>query len=276
MNVFAGRINSTPATLVASYSIISTASNDTSRTSQILTLTGLPKINGSTSQTDMFVLQMSATEASGPIHLGWFEPGSNMWVSAVSGNIGGTPVFAGDRPYNPTTDFILGLHGYDSTSKTAWAVINHNSDFSIQRGDPVTTPTALFTAAVTTAGLIGPNALPGATPFNDDVENLLKYAFNMNLGAADVHRMAEGENSGLPLISAIPNGLRFEYLRRVGSGLIYTPRWSSTLQEGSCAVVTGIPEISYVNSVWERVVVTQAMNAEAVTRCFGIVVVTLP
>jgi|GEM_PF-2091904 len=34
--------------------------------------------------------------------------------------------------------------------------------------------------------LIGDDALPEAIPFDDGVENLLKYAFNMNLGGADV------------------------------------------------------------------------------------------
>ena len=61
--------------------------------------------------------------------LGWSDPQTGQWVLAVEGNTGGTPVFAGNRPYDPTTDFVLGHHGVDTAKNIVWAVINHNGSF---------------------------------------------------------------------------------------------------------------------------------------------------
>jgi hypothetical protein len=46
-----------------------------------------------------------------------------------------------------------------------------------------------------------------------------------------------------------------EYLRRIGSGLVYQPFFSSTLAPGSWVSGTGGVQVMWSNSVWERCVV---------------------
>jgi len=63
--------------------------------------------------------------------LGWLDPQTGQWVLAVTGNTGGTPVFAGNRAYDPGTDFVLGHYGVDTASNTVWAVIDHDGSFGV-------------------------------------------------------------------------------------------------------------------------------------------------
>ncbi len=87
--------------------------------------------------TGTFVLQLSyddtglspAQEAA--LFLSWYDPVALAFVNAVNGNTGGTPVFAGDGAYDPSTDFNLGTYGVDTYNNTVWAVINHNSEFAV-------------------------------------------------------------------------------------------------------------------------------------------------
>ncbi len=58
------------------------------------------------------------------------RPGVAVCRAGLSGNTGGTPFFAGDRAYNPATDFSLGTHGIDTANNQVWAVVNHNSQFA--------------------------------------------------------------------------------------------------------------------------------------------------
>jgi len=76
--------------------------------------------------------------ASAPGMLGWLDPDSLSWVNAVAGNTAGTPRFfagswsgylAANPAATPTT--ALGVYGFDSASNSAWAVVNHNSDFAV-------------------------------------------------------------------------------------------------------------------------------------------------
>jgi len=50
------------------------------------------------------------------------------WVNAVDFNIGGTKQFV-LGPWNAS--YGLGTYGVDQKTKTAWAVINYQGDFSI-------------------------------------------------------------------------------------------------------------------------------------------------
>jgi len=70
--------------------------------------------------------------------LGWLDTQSSTWVNAVAGNAGGTSnYFSGSwADYllaNPsaTPATALGTYGHDTTANTVWAVVNHNSDFSV-------------------------------------------------------------------------------------------------------------------------------------------------
>lgn len=72
------------------------------------------------------------------LELGWFDTGSQDWVAAIDGNSSGTPTFfsgswadylAANPTATPTT--ALGVYGRDTATNTAWAVIDHNSDFAV-------------------------------------------------------------------------------------------------------------------------------------------------
>lgn len=133
------------------------------------------------------------------------------------------------------------------------------------------TPAELFAAWAGTT--------PSATPHNDGVANLLKYAFNMNPSGPDVRVLARGSGTaGLPFIgldqSFTPPRFRVEFLRRKNSGLIYTPKISADLK--TFEPMTGTTVISPVDTDWERVVIEKPGEPGVATRLFGIVEVTLP
>ncbi len=116
-------VASNAGAFAATFSLASTAANDSRRSSDILSLDGL---DGT-----MFVLQLSAEEVvSADSYLVWLNPETNLWVNAVEGNSTGFSYFAGDVEYNSALHFQLGYYGYDSAKGTVWAVIDHNSDFA--------------------------------------------------------------------------------------------------------------------------------------------------
>ena len=149
------------------------------------------------------------------------------------------------------------------------------------RFSAVLTPAQVFDAAMTTAGLSGPNAALNATPYGDGVPNLLKYAFNLNLSGPDVATMTLGGSSGLPGITAQPTGgasvFRFEFLRRRNSGLIYTPQRSGELgNPASWTPLNDVPTVISIDATWERVIYEEPYDAATIPRCFGRVQVTMP
>lgn len=128
-------------------------------------------------------------------------------------------------------------------------------------------------------GLIGDDADPLATPWQDGVVNLLKYACNMNGAAADSHGLTTGTgDSGLPTFRYVGNGesggLRFEFLRRRGSGLVYVPQTNPSLQPRSWSEVTNLIEVEPINAGWERVIYEQT-SVPPLPRLFGRVAVSL-
>jgi hypothetical protein len=153
--------------------------------------------------------------------------------------------------------------------------------------DGTASTTALTVSIVTLAsaiqesGLTGDDALATATPFGDGVSNLLKYAFNMNLAGPDASTLPPGTGiSGLPSITtpeAAPTGtLRFEFLRRKGSGLVYAPQKSTSLDGTGWSPLTANPVVTSINDQWERVVYTEAPDPVPAPACFGRVEVVVP
>jgi hypothetical protein len=131
------------------------------------------------------------------------------------------------------------------------------------------------------AGLSGPNAALDATPHQDGVKNLLKYAFNMNLSGPDSRTMGAGGSGGLPGVAAQPNGassiFRYEFMRRRNSGLIYTPQKTGDITNpGSWTPLTDTPTVIPIDATWERVIYEEPYDAATTPRCFGRVQVTLP
>lgn len=140
---------------------------------------------------------------------------------------------------------------------------------------------SLYNSWTTAAGLAGNNALPDALPHAEGVENILKYAFNLNGSGPDLAVLAADTGlAGLPRFSFVnvssQSHFKLEYLRRKGSGLSYTPKTSSTLLPGSFAPMGGIETVVDIDSQWERVVVLEPVNTTLVKRRFGLVEVTFP
>jgi hypothetical protein len=120
-----------------------------------------------------------------------------------------------------------------------------------------------------------------ADPDQDGVENLLEFAFNMQPLAASPSVMEPGSGDfGLPAITVVGSGagtmLRVEYLRRKDSGLIYTPKRSSTLEPGSFVAMTGSETVTSIDESWERVVLQESADPATLTKCFAMVEVRLP
>ncbi len=126
-------------TISLSFSDISAAVNDDIRVSEIINVSGMGNVSGSAK--DPFALQLNIASLPSDAMLGW-RNGSNSWVNATLGNHG-TPgslagfyevsfaTFLADNggTFNPTT--MLGAYGRDTSSGNVWAVLNHNSEFTI-------------------------------------------------------------------------------------------------------------------------------------------------
>lgn len=143
--------------------------------------------------------------------------------------------------------------------------------------------TELVSSAAADAGLSGPDAAALATPFGDGVENLVKYAFNMDLGAADTSSLTPGSgSSGLPVFELDESGpstvFSVEFIRRKGSGLVYTAKSSPDLGAGSFVEMNGSVVVEPIlgNDEFERVTVSEPCDPATTPRCFGIVEVSAP
>ena len=138
----------------------------------------------------------------------------------------------------------------------------------------ITAGAVVFTDWATAAGLTGADATLTATPFNDGIENLLKCAFNMNAGGPDVSVLT----AGLPQIAVDSSGsepvLRVAFLRRKGSGLIYTAQRFSSLV--GFVAMTGTPVVTPIDPQWERVSVEETFAPAIGSSAFARVRVRLP
>jgi autotransporter-associated beta strand protein len=115
-----GGVLSTTGTLSSSFANTSSALNDQIRLSDVYSLHG----TGS----DTFVLQLSLSSLAPGSVLGWLDE-NNQWVNAVDGNTGVNTIQFIDGAYDG--NLVLGHYGVDIATGTAWAVVNHNSDFAI-------------------------------------------------------------------------------------------------------------------------------------------------
>lgn len=133
-SILAGTL-SADATLSARFTDSSTAANDEVRFSDVLHLDGLPAAAG---VTDIFVLELSLTSVAPSSYLGWLN-GANEWVNAALGNTGNN-ASAEQQGYHGSfaqfqSEYTGPLSGYIGawgfTNSSVWAVLNHNSEFSI-------------------------------------------------------------------------------------------------------------------------------------------------
>ena len=136
-------------------------------------------------------------------------------------------------------------------------------------------PAGSFDSWAAAGNLSGAAAAASAMPFHDGVPNLLKFAFNMNPGAADVRTLVKGTGTvGLPAVTMNGGEFTVEFLRRKNSGLVYNPKFSTNL--GIYQPMTETPTVTGINATWERVVVRKNVNTATTPRLFGAVEVTMP
>lgn len=168
------------------------------------------------------------------------------------------------------------------SSESAYDGIRFISNF--EYGSLILTPKdgGSFGDAVADAGLTGDDTRPDATPFGDGVENLLKYAFNMNLAGPDRHRMTPGGSSGLPVGGLVEEGgqtyWRVEYVRRKDGSPSYAPQKSGNLEESGFAPLVGEETVADIpgEPEWERVVIDEPCDPATEDRCFFRVRIELP
>ena len=169
-----------------------------------------------------------------------------------------------------------GVNGNQADNSLTHAGAAYVFEFSSE----ASTPAEMVDAAIAAAGLTGPDAEWLAEPFNDGTSNLLKYAFNMNLGGPDSHQMSLGGTSGLPGGGLREEGgqtyWRVEFVRRKNSGLLYTPKKSTTLQTDSFAPFSSSPSVSDIDGTWERAVYDEPCDPSVTPKCFSHVEVTVP
>jgi hypothetical protein len=132
-------------TTSVSFTTTSTAPNDQTRVADVAQVT---------TGTGAFVLQMTyssvlAAQASivpggpGSLFLAWHNLSTDAWINAVFGNTGNT-AFASSKYLGSYSQFLidnslgsaslstfLGAYGVDTTNNTVWAVLNHNSEFTV-------------------------------------------------------------------------------------------------------------------------------------------------
>jgi uncharacterized membrane protein len=172
------------------------------------------------------------------------------------------------------------------------AGISDNADIVVMNGtNPEGAPDALvvrglnsafmltgsYAAAAAVAGLSGNAAAPLAAPMGDGVANLLKYAFNMDLGGRDQRRLAPGTGTaGLPHVSLAGAGatrkLRVEFVRRKSGGLVYTAR-KSTSPGGVWQTMSAAAAVTSLDAEWDRVVIEEPVSG---ARWFARLAVSMP
>lgn len=122
--------------------------------SDTLSLWGMNDALGS-EQTDAFALSLTydpSLLALGDVPTLLTLDDNSQWVNTVDLNYGGLANFVGDRAYNAGD--TLGSYGFDSTTHTAWAVVNHNSDFAVGSVTAVPEPAPVFgVVALALAGI---------------------------------------------------------------------------------------------------------------------------
>jgi len=178
-----------------------------SAVSNILTLWGMNDLYAA--NTDTYTLSLSYNPGSvtaAQLQSGLFglatKDGKGNWVNALNKNAGGSSKFV----YGPwNSGYGLGTYGVDTTTNTAWAVINHASDFAVA---PFSLTDISSQVSVTSSGFLYSRATgkfsgtltltnTGATAISGQVAVTLN---NLTTGVTLAN--ATGTNNGFPYISS--------------------------------------------------------------------------
>jgi hypothetical protein len=139
---FAGGTNTTASilagtsagdiTLATSFQTISGALDDIRRISDIYSLDGTGNVP--------FVLQLSTAQVTGDSFLASLDSATNEWINTVLANTGNTASgsqldyqgsFASfQATYGTNLDSYMGAYGVDTSTGSAWAVVDHTGSFS--------------------------------------------------------------------------------------------------------------------------------------------------
>lgn len=214
-------------------------------------------------------------DGSPRVAVGGSHPGSFVVTSQPAGTV----------PAGGSTSFTVSFDPPVIGQRNATLTISSNDAdegqfvFAI-RGEGVSAVQAYDHFMETNSPLEGADAAMEAAPFGDGVRNLLKYAFNLDLGGADSRILVPGGTAGLPSVTVSGGGagntLRVEFVRRKGSGLVYTPQKSSSLDATSWVPFSSVPAVTFIDDQWERVTYVEPPPAEPVSRSFARVMVRLP
>jgi Divergent InlB B-repeat domain len=205
-------------------------------------------------------------------------------LDAVVVPIGGGTV-AGSGPYAPGGTASLSATSNPTHVFTHWTgegiadPLAETTTVKIEADMSVTAHFAAVPSPLEWAagfGLIGAAAEETANPAGDGVPNLLKFAVNIDPTRPDARIMLPGGTSGLPLVSMIAIGpqrlITFEFVRRRGSGLIYSTEISTDLCEWQ-AVNPGETN-TRIDPFWERVTTYYELIGPEYSSVFGRVRVT--
>ncbi|MCW1887665.1 choice-of-anchor D domain-containing protein [Luteolibacter flavescens] len=167
-----------------------------------------------------------------------------------------------------STTFTITFTPLDAGVRTAVLRIASNAGSPADFFDVLLTGGSAYGKWAQDAGLTGAAAEASATPFGDGVPNLLKYAFNMDGTRPDRRMLTAEGTAGLPLIEVDTSLgvviLHVSYLRRVGSGLIYTPQSSVNLRDFTQMFPNmGNEVVTPINGEWERVTIQHLADEQA-------------
>ena len=145
--------SSSDMTLETGFLMSSAALNDLIRESDIYSLDGTGNVP--------FVLQLSVAQLTGDSFLASFDSGTNEWINAVAANTGNTASgnqldyngsFASfQATYGTNLASYMGAYGIDTSTGSAWAVVDHTGSFTLV---PVPEPGAATIAAPLGLGLL--------------------------------------------------------------------------------------------------------------------------
>ena len=181
-----------------------------------------------------------------------------------------------EEPYG---DLKIRIRATDSASKfhDSLMVIELMDDWSEDEDqDGFSQSEEAYFSWAASAGLSGSDANPGAVAFSDGVENLLKYAFNMDGSDADFSVLVAASGiSGLPLFEfdQETGTVRLEYVRRKSGGLVYEPSKSEDLAISSWLPMEGSTTVTDIDADWERVMVVESCVGST---CFYVLSVEFP
>ena len=123
--------------------------------------------------------------------------------------------------------------------------------------------------------MTGADALAFADADEDGVNNVVEYAFNLDLTTSDRHSLIAGTGtSGLPTYLLTETGgfdrLDLEYLRRLNTDeLEYMPEFTDNLVNGIWSSPVTVDTVVPIDSNWERVIVQDLETTETATNRFG-------